>query len=164
LRESIKPHQTINPDVAVLEYEGTGKAVQTGRSYQQKYITVLTFREGRISHWKDYWNPMSVLSATGKSDSEEMLGEPFGCFPKGWLSRHCHASRGKTLENHEQKVSTEEKLTLALHRNCLILLGKLPLRQIVIKLLKWPLTECFMLQVVALRTTYGQLREGKQRS
>jgi len=25
------------------------------------------------------------------------------------------------------------------------------------------LTECFMLQVVALRTTYGQLREGKQR-
>jgi hypothetical protein len=25
------------------------------------------------------------------------------------------------------------------------------------------LTECFMLQVVALRTTYGQLRKGKQR-
>ena len=57
------------------------------------------------------------------------------------LSRHCHASRGKTLENHEQKVNTEEKLTLALHRNCLILLGKLPLRQIAIKLLKWLLTE-----------------------
>jgi len=31
--------------------------------------------------------------------------------------------------------NTEEKLTLALRRNCLILLGKLPLRQIVIKLL-----------------------------
>ena len=35
----------------------------------------------------------------------------------------------------------EEKLTLAFHRNCLILLGKLPLRQIVIKLRKWLLTE-----------------------
>ena len=34
-----------------------------------------------------------------------------------------------------------EKLALALHRNCLILLGKLPLRQIVIKLLKWLLNE-----------------------
>lgn len=67
-------HQTINPDVAVLEYEGTGKAVQTGRSYQQKYITVLTFRDGRISHWKDYWNPISVLNAIGESDSEPSQG------------------------------------------------------------------------------------------
>jgi len=41
------------------------------------------------------------------------------------------------LENGEQKLDTEEKLALALHRNLLILLGKLPLRQIVIKLLKW---------------------------
>jgi len=39
------------------------------------------------------------------------------------------------LKNPEQTVNTEEKLTLALHRNCLILLGKLPLRNIVIKLL-----------------------------
>ena len=60
----------------------------------------------------------------------------------GWLSRYCHGSRGKTLKNPEQTVNTEEKLTLALDRNCLILLGKLPLRQIVIKLLKWLLTEC----------------------
>jgi hypothetical protein len=48
--------------------------------------------------------------------------------PKGWLSRYCNGSRGKTLENHEQKVNTEEKLALALRRNFLILLGKHPLR------------------------------------
>jgi len=47
------------------------------------------------------------------------------------------------LENGEQKLDTEEKLALALHRNLLILLGKLPLRQIVTKLLKWLLTEGF---------------------
>jgi len=45
------------------------------------------------------------------------------------------------LKNRKQKVNTEEKLALAFDRNCLILLGKLPLRQIVIKLLKWLLTE-----------------------
>ncbi len=33
----------------------------------------------------------------------------------------------------EQKVNKEEKLTLALHRNLLNLLGKLPLRQIISK-------------------------------
>ena len=70
----VAAHQTINPNVAVLEYEGTGKAVQTGRSYQQQYITVLTFRDGRISHWKDYWNPISVVNAIGESDSEPNQG------------------------------------------------------------------------------------------
>jgi hypothetical protein len=39
-----------------------------------------------------------------------------------------HCSLGKTLENAEQKVNTEEKLALALHRNFLILLGRHPLR------------------------------------
>jgi hypothetical protein len=36
------------------------------------------------------------------------------CFPKGWLSRYCHGSRGKTLENYEQKVNTKEKLAFVL--------------------------------------------------
>jgi hypothetical protein len=62
--------------------------------------------------------------------------------PEGLLSRYCHGSRGKTLENAEQKVNMEEKSALALDRNCLILLGKLPLWQIVIKLLKWLWPEC----------------------
>jgi len=47
-------------------------------------------------------------------------------------------------------VHTEEKLTLALHRSCLILLGKPSLREIVIKLLKWLLTERFRLQADAI--------------
>jgi hypothetical protein len=46
------------------------------------------------------------------------------------LSRYCHGSRGKILENGEQKMNMEEKLALALHRNFLILLGKPPLRRI----------------------------------
>ena len=39
-------------------------------------------------------------------------------------------------------------LALALHRNLLILLGKLPLRQIVIKLLKWLLTEMLEVRIL----------------
>ena len=61
----IAAHQTADPQVAILEYEGTGTATQTGKPYQQTYITVLTFRDEQISHWKDYWNPLSVLAATG---------------------------------------------------------------------------------------------------
>jgi ketosteroid isomerase-like protein len=59
----VAAHQTANPDVAIVEYEGTGRFVQTGRCYLQQYIAVLTFRDGRICHWKDYWNPLNVLNA-----------------------------------------------------------------------------------------------------
>jgi hypothetical protein len=52
------------------------------------------------------------------------------------------------LKNRKQKANTEEKLALALDRNCLILLGKLPLRQIVIKLLKWLLTEMLEVRIL----------------
>jgi len=74
------------------------------------------------------------------------------------LSRHCHDSRGKTLKNRKQKVNTEEKLALAFHRNCLILLGKLPLRQIVIKLLKWLLTEMLEVRILPGEPTPFPLR------
>jgi hypothetical protein len=52
------------------------------------------------------------------------ITEPFGCFPKGWQARYCHSSRGKTPENQEQKVNTEEKLALAPDRNGSILLER----------------------------------------
>jgi hypothetical protein len=84
-----------------------------------------------------------LLGFVGGANSAER----FSCFPKGRLSRHCHGSRGKTLKNCKQKVNTEEKLALALDRNCLILLGKLPLRQIVIKLLKFLLTEGLLVRM-----------------
>jgi hypothetical protein len=37
--------------------------------------------------------------------------------PKGRLSSYFHGSAGKTPEDHEQKVNTEEKLAPVLHRN-----------------------------------------------
>ena len=82
---------------------------------------------------------------------------------KRWLSRRCHDSRGKTLKNSEQTVNTEKKLTFAFHRNCLILLGKLPLRQIVIKLFKWLLTEglVFIKQREPIRARSLFLRHGE---
>ncbi len=65
--------------------------------------------------------------------SAAITGQPFGFFPKGRLSRKCNGSRGKKVRTCEQKVNKEEKLTLTFHRNLLIVLGKLPLRQIISK-------------------------------
>jgi ketosteroid isomerase-like protein len=64
----IKAHHTTNADVAILEYEGRSGIVQAKRPYLQKYIAVLTFRDGLKAHWKDYRNPKNVLAAMGDAD------------------------------------------------------------------------------------------------
>lgn len=63
--ELVRAHHTTDANIAILEYEGFGESVKAGRPYRQKYITVLTFRDGQILYWKDYWNPIPVLAATG---------------------------------------------------------------------------------------------------
>ncbi len=61
----VTTHKTDDPNVVILEAVGKGHAVQTGHNYEPKYITVLTFRNGLIVHWKDYLNPFTVLIALG---------------------------------------------------------------------------------------------------
>ena len=79
-------------------------------------------------------NKLGVVGV-GYAEMEHFtITEPSGCLPKGWLSPYCNGNRGKTAESLEQRVSTEEKSALVPTRYFLSLLGKLPLRQIGIKL------------------------------
>jgi ketosteroid isomerase-like protein len=59
-------HLTANPDVVILEYPGTSVSKETGLPYSQDYVSVLTLRAGRISHIREYYNPVKVLVATGE--------------------------------------------------------------------------------------------------
>ena len=52
-----------DPDTVVIEFEGFGKGMATGEPYEQRYVSIIRTRNGRIVHYKDYWNPLSVLSA-----------------------------------------------------------------------------------------------------
>jgi len=113
---------------------------------------VSTNRAGTFS------KPPPLIRTNGSIEVPIWNGTPPVVSPKGQLSRHCHCSRGKTLKKRKQKVNTEEKLTLALDRNCLILLGKVPLRQIVIKLLKWLLTEMLEVRILPGEPTPFPLR------
>ena len=106
--------------------------IQCVLSYS-KHMKRGEYKQSRMNFSK----PPPLIRTNGSIEVPIWNGTPPVVSPKGRLSRHCHCSRGKTLKKRKQKVNTEEKLTLALDRNCLILLGKLPLRQIVIKLRKW---------------------------
>lgn len=58
-------HRTHNPEVLILEFSAEGHGLQTGLSYDQRYISVITVRAGRIVHYRDYWNPLVVLRTLG---------------------------------------------------------------------------------------------------
>ncbi|MGK8235023.1 putative PhzA/B-like protein [Roseovarius sp. EC-HK134] len=56
-------------DTVVFEFSCSGTGVNTGAPYNQKYISVVTVREGRIAHYRDYWNPLVVLTALGGTEA-----------------------------------------------------------------------------------------------
>ena len=46
-----------------LEYASEGHAVATGRPYGNHYISVLTIKDRKIVHWRDYLDPLRVFDA-----------------------------------------------------------------------------------------------------
>ncbi len=56
-------HETADPEVVILEFDGHGRSMRTGEPYEQRYISVIRARGGKIVHFKDYWNPIQGLKA-----------------------------------------------------------------------------------------------------
>lgn len=52
-------------ETVVFEFHCRGRGKNTGLPYDQTYISVVTLRDGKIARYRDYWNPMIVLSALG---------------------------------------------------------------------------------------------------
>ena len=58
-------HHDATEGVVVLEYASEGRAVSTGAIYANRYISVLTVTDGKVTHWRDYLDPVSVFDALG---------------------------------------------------------------------------------------------------
>ncbi|MEU4691177.1 nuclear transport factor 2 family protein [Actinoplanes sp. NPDC023714] len=56
-------HQTADPSVIVVEYELVGTHVVTGVSAAAPFIGVLTTRDGRLAHWKEYQHTLAIAQA-----------------------------------------------------------------------------------------------------
>src|SRR2546430_17231181 len=48
-----------------LEYAVHGQAVQTGRTYNNHFVSVITIKDRKVTHWRDYLDPLSVFNAIG---------------------------------------------------------------------------------------------------
>jgi uncharacterized protein len=66
-------HQSVDPEVVIVEFEAAGVVVATGAPYRLRYIAVITVRDGEIQHYRDYWSPHAAAEVMGGVD-ELMAG------------------------------------------------------------------------------------------
>ncbi|AJT70033.1 hypothetical protein T261_8440 [Streptomyces lydicus] len=57
----LRIHQTTDPGTIVVEMRGVGRLVETDSPFDMTYIAVVTVRHGRITSYRDYWNPLAAL-------------------------------------------------------------------------------------------------------
>jgi ketosteroid isomerase-like protein len=58
-------HHDRESGVVVLEYASEGQVVATGAAYANRYISVLTITDRKVTRWRDYLDPLAVFDALG---------------------------------------------------------------------------------------------------
>ncbi len=58
-------HQSVDPEVVIVEFEASGTVVATGAPYRMCYIAVITVRDNEIQRYRDYWSPLAAAEAMG---------------------------------------------------------------------------------------------------
>ena len=60
---NIRIHPGGDPNLFFAELDGQGVVAQSGYQYRQKYIILFRVSDGRISHWREYLNPIPLQEA-----------------------------------------------------------------------------------------------------
>jgi hypothetical protein len=59
-------HVTADPAVVIAEYDLDGELTQTGERFSQRFVMVMTVRDGQIVHSRDYTNPVTGARLLGR--------------------------------------------------------------------------------------------------
>jgi ketosteroid isomerase-like protein len=62
---ALRTYGTDDPNVAIAEWSASGIVVSNGNPYEMSYATFVTFRDGLIVNYREYWNPQAFLKAMG---------------------------------------------------------------------------------------------------
>ncbi|WP_406054825.1 nuclear transport factor 2 family protein [Streptomyces sp. NBC_01077] len=63
--DGLAVHHDPATSIVVLEYAVHGKAVHTGRAYDNHFVSVITIENRQVTHWRDYRDPVAVFQAIG---------------------------------------------------------------------------------------------------
>lgn len=59
----VKMHETVDPEVVIVEYAAHGVVTATGEPFEQHPIAVLRVRDGQVVTYRDYINPLPLMKA-----------------------------------------------------------------------------------------------------
>jgi len=60
---NIRIYPSGDPDLFFAELDGQGVVAKSRYQYRQKYIILARVSDGRISHWREYLNPLPLQEA-----------------------------------------------------------------------------------------------------
>lgn len=60
---TLRIYPTDDPDVAIAEWSASGRVLSNGNPYEMTYATFVTFRDGLIVNYREYWNPLAFMTA-----------------------------------------------------------------------------------------------------
>ncbi len=63
--DNLRVYRDPDASVIVLEYEIHGEAVPTGRPYNNRFVSIITVKDHKVTHWRDYLDPVAVFEAAG---------------------------------------------------------------------------------------------------
>jgi len=63
--DNLRVYRDPAASVVVLEYEVHGEAVQTGRPYNNRFVSIVTIGDGKVTRWRDYLDPVAVFNTAG---------------------------------------------------------------------------------------------------
>jgi uncharacterized protein len=68
--DHLRVHKSMEPGVVILENEVHGIAPSTGKPYDNRFCSVITIKNRKIVHWRDYMDSLAVML----SESQDELG------------------------------------------------------------------------------------------
>jgi uncharacterized protein len=63
--DNLRVYRDPEASVVVLEYEVHGQTVLAGRPYDNRFASIITVKDGKVTHWRDYLDPIAVFEASG---------------------------------------------------------------------------------------------------
>jgi ketosteroid isomerase-like protein len=63
--DSLRVYRDLDQSVVVLEYAVHGTARQTGRAYDNRFVSIVTVEGGKVARWRDYLDPVAIFDASG---------------------------------------------------------------------------------------------------
>ena len=67
--DNLRVYRDLEASVVVLEYEVHGESAQTGRPYDNRFVSIITIENEKVVHWRDYLDPIAIFEATGWPDN-----------------------------------------------------------------------------------------------